>query len=265
MKAVTVVADPRVKQPRPWRAWQPTVFVLVALVVLGTSTSAWAESGKSAHKPPWSGPSAPAHQPPGRGSDGTAGGDPPRPGPLPSPTDASCRDVFTGRPAGSVVKTTSAGPSGNTVDPGQTITVTLTWKPGDFWGRNPVGTADCVEIGTRTSSALSQVHQPGPAGGTDTFTYVVPAQGTGGLPICDRGVVWGSDGGGPIWGHDDEGAWRWGRPGGAERSAVVCYTILADPAPEAPNVILFPVAGLLVGAGALLVVRRRRASARPQQ
>jgi len=261
VKAVTVVADPGVKgHHRPWRAWQSAVVVLVALV-LGTSTSAWADPGK---KPAWRGPSGPAHQLRGRGSVGTAGADPPGLGPLPSPTAGSCRDVFTGPQAGSVRKTTSAGPGWSTVAPGQTITVTLTWRPGDFWGRSPAGTADCVEIGTRISTTLSQVHQPGPAGDTDTYTYVVPAQGTDGLPICDRGVVWGPDGG-PIWGHDDDGAWRWGQPGGAERSAVVCYTILPDPAPEAPNVIFFPVAGLLVGAGALLVVRRRRASARPQQ
>ena len=145
--------------------------------------------------------------------------------------------------------------------------MTLTWKPGDFAFTYP-GVADCVTIGSRISTTLTQVHSPAPAGGTDTFTYVVPPNGTGGQQICDRGLAWGRDdrgggggeGDGRGYGRHDE----WGVPLGAEKSAVLCYTILGAAAPEAPKALLFPLAGLAVGGGALLYARRRRAAAPPR-
>jgi len=200
-----------------------------------------------------------------------------------SPRDP-CAGVFHGPPRGSLVKTTSAGPSGSTVVPGQTITVTLTWKPSDFPGTRPPQTADCVEIGSLASKMLSQVHAQGATAGSDTFSYVVPSAGTGGRPICDRALVSGSsdpltgsrgpgDTGGTedalaqLRGPDDQdGGWSTGRSGGmggsgldgSEKSAVLCYSILAAATPEASNALLLPLAGVLVGGGALLVVRRRR-------
>jgi hypothetical protein len=167
-----------------------------------------------------------------------------------------CRGAFHGPQRGSLLKTTSAGPNGSTVLPGQTITVTLTWKPTDFQGDRPSETDDCVEIGSRVSRVLSQVHPAGPSGGSDTFSYVVPSGGTGGRPICDRGEVSGSSDGSS---RDHGGAQNEGwRQDGTEESAVLCYFILAAATPEVSNVLFLPLAGLVVGSGALLVVRRRR-------
>jgi hypothetical protein len=224
----------------------------------------------------------------GRGS-GWRGSWPP---PAPKPHDP-CTGAFQGPPQGSVQKTTSAGPNGSSVVPGQRITVTLTWKPSDFSGNHAFLTEDCVQIGSRPAWQLSQVHLPAPAGGTDTFSYVVPRGGTGGQPICDRGVVAGN--------FDPQQGWEPGKGGGAgkkdgwvqgggtsqsgyrtqqggsgqgqtgnggsggfgtEKSAVLCYSILAADAPEAPDALLFPLAALLVIGGAVLITRRRRGIAR---
>jgi hypothetical protein len=190
---------------------------------------------------------------------GAHGGDP--------VTDGSCSGIFDGSPTGSVVKTTSAGPNESLVTPGQKITVTLTWNKRDFGWTGPAATEDCVTIGSHVVK-LSQEHKPAPFGGTDTFSYTVPLN-IGGQEICDRGVVWGYGGSGSGW-SDDRGRpgrdTRWYRHGGKgagddgpEESAVLCYSTAPDPAaPEAPNVLLFPVAALVVGAGAVVVTRRRR-------
>lgn len=163
--------------------------------------------------------------------------------------DSSCVLAFFGRPVGSLKKTTSAGPDGSTVLPGQTITVTLSWNPHET-GETPAKVEDCVSIGPRLSAVMSQAQRLGPGGGSATFSYVIPTGGTNGRQVCDRGLAWV---GGP----------RWGRFGGGrvERSNVVCYTILAAATPEAPAALLLPVAGIVVGGGGYLVVRRRR---RPQ-
>jgi hypothetical protein len=185
--------------------------------------------------------------------------------------------------------------------------VTLTWNPNDLGGNPPAKTEDCVEIGSQISTGLSQEHVPGPTSGTDTFTFVVPLNGTGGQQICDRGAVWagddegtgesrgsgqgngGGDGGGTGSGQGDgEDAGSGGGPGQAagqhdagvspsvqlraqndqgssgsddhvEKSSVLCYTLLTAAAPETPAALLFPLAGLVVCGGAVLVVRRRRA------
>ena len=171
---------------------------------------------------------------------------------------------------------TSAGPSGGSVVPGQRITVTLTWNPGDFAGHHPWETEDCVEIGSHISWDLSRSHVPGPGGGTDTFSYVVPRWGTGGQPICARGLLWGpfdprQGGGGKGQGNgtnsdsDSDGDGGGGQQAGwgqfgTETSAVVCYSILAADAPEVSNLLLLPLAALLIGGVALLIVRRRRRS-----
>jgi hypothetical protein len=141
------------------------------------------------------------------------------------------------------VKSTSAGPNGSTVTPGQTITVTLTWNPSDFGGTAPSHTDDCVEIGSTLSATLSQQHKPGPSGGTDTFSYVVPSGGTGGQQICDRGAVSGAT-------HS------------TEKSAILCYTVMGVATPEAPRALLLPAAGALVAGGGLVLVRRRRSAHR---
>jgi len=194
------------------------------------------------------------------GGAGTRDGD--RGGPWAGPpgwtSPASCRGSFGGPAAGSLVKTTSAGPDDATVLPGQRITVTLTWKAGDFvWGA-PAKVADCVEIGSQLALALTQLRAPGSTDGTATFTYRVPG-GTGGQQVCDRGVAWGRAG--PGWSHDGDGDAGWGEPG-TERSAVLCYTILAASAPEVPQALLLPVAGLAIGTGAFVFVRRRRRAPR---
>ena len=156
--------------------------------------------------------------------------------------DDSGRDVggvFGGPQSGSLVKVTSAGPNGSLVAPGQTINVTITWNPRDFGRFPPVTTADCVKIGPRISRTLSQEHTPGPWGGTDHFSYVVPLDGTGGDQICDRAIAIGP------WANTD-------------RSAVLCYSLLAAVTPEVSAPVLLPVAAAVVGGGALLVARRRR-------
>ena len=137
----------------------------------------------------------------------------------------------------------SPGPSGGVVEPGQTITVRLNWNPSDFSGSVPDKTDVCVEIGSQISASLSQEHKPGPPGGSDTYRVEVPAGGTGGQPICVRGSVSGT-------GHD------------GEKSAILCYTLLANPAPEVPQVLLLPLTALLVGGGALLFAWRRRTGKR---
>ena len=165
------------------------------------------------------------------------------------------------------MKTTSAGPSGGAVTPGQTITVTVRWKSGDFSEEGLFLTEDCVEIGSRIST-LSRVHVPAPHGRTDTFSYVVPGD-TGGQPICDRAVLVGhfdpqtessgqggessSDEGGGDPGENGDG--RHDQP---EKSAVLCYSVLAAATPESPSALYLPAAGLLVLGVVLLAVRRRR-------
>jgi hypothetical protein len=198
----------------------------------------------------------------------------------------SCDDVFRGRPAGSLTKTTSAGPTGSTVVPGQTITVTLQWDPRDFGGHGAALSEDCVKIGSRISHTLSQEHTPGPNGGTDTFSYVIP-DSTDGQQVCDRGALRGADrdggdqGGnrGGDGGNSGDGGESWGGGGQHETaptessehvgsslgddgdkaltSNVVCFTIMAAAAPEAPSALLFPVAGLVVVGGWFFLSRRR--------
>jgi hypothetical protein len=131
------------------------------------------------------------------------------------------------------------------VEPGQTITVRLNWSPSDFSGGVPDKTDVCVEIGSQISASLSQEHKPGPSSGSDSYSVQVPAGGTGGEPMCVRGSVSGT-------GHD------------GEKSAVLCYALLASPAPEVPRVLLLPLTALLVGGGALLFARRRRTAKRLQ-
>ena len=155
-------------------------------------------------------------------------------------TGNSCHGVFSGSPPGSLVETTSAGGSGNTVTPAQPITVTLTWNPGDFGGNPPSKTDLCVEIGSQVSGDLSQEHKPGPGGGTDTFNFSTPSM-TGGQPICVRTAV-----SGPAT--------------STEKSAILCYSVLAAATPEVPQTILLPLAGLLVAGGGVLLSRRRRAN-----
>jgi hypothetical protein len=157
-------------------------------------------------------------------------------------TGHSCNGAFDGVATGSLVKSTSAGPNNSTVTPGQSITVTLTWNPSDFGGSAPSKSDDCVEIGSSLSTSMSQEHKPGPAGGTDTFSYTVPSGGTNGEQICDRGALSGT---GPI--------------SGIEKSDILCYTVMAAATPEVPKALLFPAAGLAVGGGGLLLARRRRA------
>jgi hypothetical protein len=185
------------------------------------------------------------------GPPGTQTGDPTK--------DNSCNGIFDGSQTGSVVKTTSAGLNESVVSPGQTITVTLRWDGRDFGWAGPAETEDCVQIGSKVSR-LSQEHGRAPLTGADTFSYQVPAD-TGGQQICDRGVVWGYGATG--------GNWRWYRSGfgggnqtnaGPEKSAILCYSVLGAATPEAPSVILFPVAALLVVGAGYVVSRRRRAS-----
>ncbi len=147
--------------------------------------------------------------------------------------------VFSGPQSGSLVKVTSAGPNGSLVTPGQTINVTITWNPEDFGGFPPESTVDCVKIGSKISRTLSQEHEPGPTGGTDHFSYVVPLDGTGGAQICDRATATGP------WENTD-------------KSAILCYTLLGAETPEVSEPLMLPIAAVLVGGGGLLIVRRRR-------
>ena len=210
------------------------------------------------------------------------------------PHNEVCEDAFEGRTKGSLTKTASAGPSGSLVLPGQTITVNLTWNPGDLEGHS-FSSLDCVRIGSHISPSLSQIHTPAPSGGMDTFSYAMPND-TNGQAVCDRAVLLRADGGQGDGGqgdgrgdgggdseseqgaanelsghgqqqHDDGGGSGAGRDQGSqggdagyvESSGVFCYSI--DPpavTPEVPIVILFPVAALIVAGGALLVHRHRQ-------
>ena len=147
--------------------------------------------------------------------------------------------VFSGDRSGSLVKVTSAGADGSLVSPGQTITVTITWNPKDFGGFSPSETVDCVKIGSRISSSLSQEHIPGPSGGTDHFSYVVPLDGTGGDQICDRAVI--------------SGPWL-----NREKSAILCYTVMSAATPEVPTALMLPLSAMAVAGGGVLIARRRR-------
>ena len=159
-------------------------------------------------------------------------------------TGHSCRRVFRGNPTGSLVETTSAGPNDSTVSPGQTIQVTLTWNRNDFGGNPPAKSENCVKIGSHISKSLSREHEPGPSAGSDTFSFTVPVDGTGGQQICDRSAVSGT-------------------AVSTEKSAILCYTVMAAVAPEVPKALLLPVAGLLLVGGALLFARRRGTDTRP--
>ena len=261
MKAVTLVVARGLEPRQAWRWLRAPVILLLVLTVSSSVSvaSAWADTG--------------GQSPAGSGSQSWGNGNNHAPQPDPgwpgwSVATKACRHAFDEPAAGSLVKTTSAGPNDSTVLPGQTITVTLRWTPGEFLWTAPSAIADCVEIGTHVSAVLSQVHAPGPAGGTDTFSYVVPANGTNGQLICDRGIAWGRlgvHGEGSENGHDetpgnghDDG---WGHGDDTERSAVLCYEILGAVTPEAPSALLFPLAGLAIGGGALVVYRRRRHTA----
>ena len=211
------------------------------VLVLATATNAWASTQFC----------PPKHT--GTGPPGVQTGDPAR--------DNSCNGVFDGSPTGSVVKTTSAGPNLSVVSPGQTITVTLQWNKGDFGWAGPGETEDCVEIGSHILK-LSQEHGRAPLTGTDTFSYLVPAD-TGGQPICDRGLVWGYGATGSGWSDHWRGSTSGSRNNGPEKSEILCYSILGAATPEAPNILLFPMAAAFVGGAGYLVARRRRRSTAP--
>jgi hypothetical protein len=98
-------------------------------------------------------------------------------------------------------------------------------------------------IGSQASSTLSQEHKPGPAGGTDTFTYAVPASAQSGSQVCDRGRV-----SGPV--------------AGSEKSAVFCYSVLGTTLPETRLAILLPLAVAVIGAAGFVTARRRRMATR---
>jgi hypothetical protein len=186
----------------------------------------------------------------GGGPPGTQTGDPTK--------DGSCNSaIFWGRSTGSVVKTTSAGPNDSIVSPGETITVTLKWDRRQFGWLGPAETEDCVQIGNKISK-LSQEHGRAPLNGTDTFTYTVPAD-TGGQQICDRGVVWGYGSTGGDWSSDGRGEWNSNQSNhGPQKSAILCYSVLGAATPEAPSVLLFPMAALFIVGGGYVVTRRRR-------
>jgi hypothetical protein len=155
------------------------------------------------------------------------------------PTGLGGDGVFDGAQSGSLVKVTSAGANGSLVAPGETINVTITWNPKDFAGYPPARTVDCVKIGSKISNTLSQKHEPGPSGGTDHFSYVVPWNGTGGNQICDRATV--------------TGPWL-----NTEKSAILCYTVMGVQTPEVPNTMMLPIAAIVIFGSGLWIARRRR-------
>ncbi len=124
--------------------------------------------------------------------------------------------------------------------PGQTITVTITWNPRDFWERLPFETHDCVAIGSRIWRTLSQEHQLDPSAGTDQFSFVVPRDGTGGNQVCEWATVSG------LFAK-------------TEQSRDLCYVVMGAETPEVPQPLMLPIAALgLMGGSGLWVVRRRR-------
>jgi len=182
----------------------------------------------------------------------------------------ACRTVFDAPDPGSVAISTSAGPSGGVVGAGTTISVDLTWDPTSF-ASNPGGVpgkvVDCVRVDGKVDATLSRQVAPGPAGGTQELSFVVPDQP--GAQVCVRGAVGAgaSKGDRADSASRGDGGARGARGAGrgvTETSAVVCDTVGAAPVlPEAPAAAVLPVSGAVVGLGALLVMRRRRLRGAP--
>ena len=89
-------------------------------------------------------------------------------------------------------------------------------EPEGLRGNAPYKTVDCVKIGSKISSTMSQKRRPGPSGGTDHFSYVVPSGGTGGNQICDRAIV--------------SGPWL-----NTEKGVILCYTSWVSRRPRFPS------------------------------
>ena len=144
------------------------------------------------------------------------------------------------------------------VNQGAHVAVTITWDPSTFMGSNVNRVRDCVHSsntlwgspygsGGHLGTQPNAVSEPTPNSGTFATSYIVTQKP--GTAVCDWAEVSGVAAAG-IWND------------GTEQSDELCL-IVEMPAvtPEAPSVLLLPASAGLVGLGAFLLDRRRRARA----
>jgi hypothetical protein len=154
-------------------------------------------------------------------------------------TGNSCHGYFMGPPDSAVTITSDAGPTGSTINPGQTITVTVSWSSERPGKPEPSKVDNCVQVGSDVSDSLSQQVRPEITGASEQFSYSVPSQS--GAQLCDRGAV---EGAGNATGKSD----------------ILCYSIGPSAAlPETTFPILLPIGGVVTaGALAFVLARFRR-------
>jgi hypothetical protein len=144
------------------------------------------------------------------------------------------------------------------VNQGAKLAVTITWDHHTFSGSNVDQVWDCVYSstspwsspygsGTNLGTPPDSVLKPAPNSGTFTTSYTINQ--TVGTTVCDRGRVSGM----PVGGTGNDGT---------EKSAQLCFTVeMPAVTPEVASVLLLPASAGIVGFGAFLLVRRRRAKA----
>ena len=150
----------------------------------------------------------------------------------------SCHGYFMGPDDESVSITTDAGPNGSMLNPGQRITVTVSWQPSGSGRPEPTKVTNCVELGGFASKPLSEHVRSDISGMSHQFSYDAPEQS--GTQLCDRGAV---DGAG----------------GSTDKSQILCYSIGPSAAlPESSLPVLLPLGAVIIlGLAALGILRRR--------
>ena len=137
--------------------------------------------------------------------------------------------------------------------------MTITWDPTTFSGSNVDQAWDASHSstspggprygsGTNLGTPPDTVLKPAPNSGTFTTSYTI-SQTPG-------STVWtgGESSGRPVGGTGNDGT---------EKSAQLCFDVqMPAVTPEVSSVLLLPASAGIVGLGALLLVRRRRAKAR---
>jgi hypothetical protein len=139
----------------------------------------------------------------------------------------TCERILGQPPTGGLDKTTDP-PAGSPVAAGDTIDVTLTWEPADWFGDELHKTIDCVTVNHSFVLGLTVEERPTANDGSFTTTYQLPVDLDAGDEVCDQGFLSGDTSGGGF---------------GQERSNQVCFTVEAGatsagtaptPAPSAP-------------------------------
>jgi hypothetical protein len=139
-----------------------------------------------------------------------------------------CDRVIDHEEKGDLEKSTDP-PDGSTVQPGQTIHVTITWETDD-WDREELHKVlDCVTVDGVLDESLSAGQKPTRNDGVFEHDYTVPAGAPPGTEVCDRAMLTGPD-----RGEDSEGDFR------QDVSNLVCFTVGPPPPPPpapAPEVL----------------------------